>query len=536
LVACEAGSWTLTDLRSFIGAKAQTLSFRSGRSISSEPPGSPAKRPAQTLFRFPPTRASTNVVFHNGWIASAVPVQLLFWGGWWKTDPEGSARKDALITAVQGLLDSPYLWELDQYRAAPATYRGALIVEDPAPPGAFSDGDAADLIWKLIDDGRFPETDESGGRIGYMIILPKATTHDPADCGAHAAATHTELGGDDLPAWWAWIGYDTVDGMASCFSHELVELMTSPELDGWHVDMVNPNASEIGDLCDVTNGWVNGVFVRAYWSNRDQRCVIPTEGRMLRIDGTIAGKQPRQVASGPYSPPVPKGVDKLLPACHLEGKTYIWTLSEVDETAELDATAEFFYSPGFEWTVAGVKLAPGSGRVPITVDVTRQAAGGSSTSSEEVSLAYQTSGSHLELSNDSVAGNMDVLVTVVAYDQAGAVRPENPMQASVTVSFQGSILSMPDYDQDIKRCQQAADGLWKATHKGFKHGPIGPLGEADRELLASQPGWVSARQLRRLKNALLQAEAIRGIDTTAGRALRKVLLDGLHVREIKRRD
>src|SRR6185437_13928601 len=107
---------------------------------------------------------------------------------------------------------------------------------------------------------------------------------------------------------------------------------------------------------------------------------------------------------------------------------------------------EFFTSPAFEWTVEGVTLSPGSSRVAANVDVTRPAAGGSTTSNEVVSLAYATHDSHLELSNDSVAGNMDMAVSVVAYDQAGATRPENPARASVFVSFQGSILTIPGLD------------------------------------------------------------------------------------------
>jgi hypothetical protein len=516
-------------MRTVIDPTNYALSYRSSRWISSEPPGSAPTRPAETLFKFAPKQPSTNVIFHNGgWIASGVPVQLLFWGGWWDSDPEGSSRRDGVIGAVQRLLDSPYLWELAQYRASPASYRGATTVLDPPPPNPFTAANAADLVWKLIDDNKFPETDDRTSRIAHMIFLPKGTT-TPGGCGAHGPAPHDEPLDSDPPAWYAWIGYDTVDGMTSCFSHELAELMVDPELDAWHVDGVNPNNSEIGDLCDVINGWVNGVFVRAYWSKDAQKCVIPTDGRMLRLDGNIIGSAPREVASGPFTPPAPTGIDHFIPACHLEGKNYTWHLSEIDQTAELNATAGFFNTPAFEWSVGGVKLSAGAGRVSITTDVTREAAGGSTTATETVDLAYRTHDSYLELSNDSVAGNMDVPVTVVVYDQAGADRPENPVSKSVVVSYRGSVLSIPDYANDIQRCQRAANELWKETHKAYKHGPIGPLNESDREFVASQPGWVSAEQLQRTKNALAQAEAIGSLDRDAGLALRQILLDGLRM-------
>jgi hypothetical protein len=429
----------------------------------------------------------------------------------------------AVIDALQRLLASPYLWELDQYRAAAASYRGAQIVRRPNPPNPFTDGEAGDLVHQLIDDDRFPDTDEAGGRIAYMVFLPKGTM-TPNYCGAHGCTRH-----EDPPAWFAWIGYDSVDGMTSCFTHELAELMTSPELDAWYVGGVKPDDSEIGDLCDITNGWVDGVFVRAYWSDRDQKCVIPTDGRMVQIDGLITPGEPRQVDSGPFTPPAPSGIDHFVPTCHFEGKTYTWTLSEVDETAELDATAEFFNTPAFEWSVGGAKLSPGSGRVSITVDVTRQAAAGSSTGSETVSLAYRANSAHLELRNDSVAGNMDVPVTVTVYDQAGAARPENPIRSTVTVAFNGSILTIPDYERDVERCQRAALEFWKETHKQRERGPIGPLGESDRELLASQPGWVSAEQLRRATTALIQTEDVKSVDDAAGEALRTILLEGARV-------
>jgi hypothetical protein len=515
--------------RGFLNVSDLSLTFRSARSISSEPPGAARVRAAETLLKFPADRSPTNITFHNGWIASGVPVELLFWGSWWKSDPEGSSRMAELVDAVQRLLNSCYLWELDQYRAAPATYRGALVVEKPPPPANFVYTDATDLVWELIDDAKFPEPEEDGGRIAYFVVLPRDTKHEEAHSGAHAYAIHENWLDNDDPAWYAWIGYDELDGMTNSFSHELVELITDPELDGWLIDNVDRDASEIGDLCESSLGWVNGVFVSGYWSMRDQKCVIPTEGRVVRIDGRILAGVPRQVASGPYQPPAPTGLKELLPSCHLDGKTYSWTLSEVDETAELDASAQFFTVPAFEWTVAGVKLSPPSGRVEVNVVVTRSAAGGSTTTSESISLAYATHDSHLELSNDSVAGNMDIPVSVIAYDQGGATRPENAARASVIVSFQGSILTIPGLDKDIRRCEQAVDELWKEMHKNVKHGPIGPLGEENREFLAALPGWISPAQFQRLKMALVQAEAIGAIDEAAGEALREVLLEGLQL-------
>ena len=68
----------------------------------------------------------------------------------------------------------PYLSQMGQYGYQSLTYRDAIYVVDPQPPQSYKSDDVWDLIWTLIDD-KFPEPDENGGRILYMVFMPPGT-------------------------------------------------------------------------------------------------------------------------------------------------------------------------------------------------------------------------------------------------------------------------------------------------------------------------------------------------------------------------
>src|SRR5437763_370007 len=86
------------------------------------------------------------------------------------------------------------------------------------------------------------------------LVLPPGSidTSKAVPCGAHGQQVDTGFVGlDPDHAWVAYVNYGTPDSMTSCFSHELVELLTDPEQTAWYVQGVPGSSSEIGDLCDI---------------------------------------------------------------------------------------------------------------------------------------------------------------------------------------------------------------------------------------------------------------------------------------------
>ncbi len=72
---------------------------------------------------------------------------------------------------------------LRQYGINRSPFRGAIVVTSPEPPfipKTFSDvnGDIDGLVNTLINDGKFPEPDEDGGRNIYCVVMPPNTKYN----------------------------------------------------------------------------------------------------------------------------------------------------------------------------------------------------------------------------------------------------------------------------------------------------------------------------------------------------------------------
>jgi hypothetical protein len=68
---------------------------------------------------------------------------------------------------------------LRQYGVRRCNFGGSMVVTSPGPPGTYNDNDGEDLIWPLIDAHQFPEPDDPGGCIFYMVFMPPGTTYGP---------------------------------------------------------------------------------------------------------------------------------------------------------------------------------------------------------------------------------------------------------------------------------------------------------------------------------------------------------------------
>ena len=92
--------------------------------------------------------------------------------------------------AVQAIVASPYLSEMDQYGFRQIEGIGFGLVTSNPPAGAYTDSDVKDMVWGLIDGGHFPEPDDPGGRIIYMVLPHAGTAYssDTPAAGAHGPA------------------------------------------------------------------------------------------------------------------------------------------------------------------------------------------------------------------------------------------------------------------------------------------------------------------------------------------------------------
>jgi len=223
----------------------------------------------------PPNSGETdlNVLSHGGAIAPGVPVQVIFWGSAW-TSGAPSGLSTNFFNAAALLLAGPFYTGLKQYGIGtrPVLRGPAIYVTSPNPPSSFDDGSIGDLVWNMIDQGIFSEPDDPGGRNAYIVIPAPGSSYGPGGAlGAHSWPTDYDFPFDIDTAWVAWVGASDLNTMTRAFGHELAELCTDPEGDGWHTDN---SGEEIGDICNSRRGFLNGVFVEGYWSKGAGACVI----------------------------------------------------------------------------------------------------------------------------------------------------------------------------------------------------------------------------------------------------------------------
>ena len=220
----------------------------------------------------------------GGMVLEAMNVQLVLWGAAWA---DGSTQSPDDVAAVFGaVLSGPYMSALGQYRGiGNATLVGSTVVADSEPPNQFTNDAVTHLLQQLFEEGRIPEPDSLGQLLYCVVMPPGIGASDPNIIGEHSLFYFADI---DLPfdfdvakkVYYAWVLNDgTLDGMSTIFSHEIVEAATDPEgnaILGDAGSCYGGGWCEIGDVCQGNTGMSNGVTVQAYWSQRDNACVIPT--------------------------------------------------------------------------------------------------------------------------------------------------------------------------------------------------------------------------------------------------------------------
>jgi hypothetical protein len=189
-------------------------------------------------------------------------VYRIYWGPKWQT---GKAFLWAeMEQAISNLLQSDYVRGLREYgvRQIFAPGNPQPIIEDSFVE-PFNNSDLTNLIVNLINLKRLPRPD-ADPRTPYYAVIPQNGSHYAPNpdglCGRHD--TFNFEGTDQLYSF-TYQGGD-VGGTISCFAHEMAEALSAKRAQ-----------MEIADPCERLIGMTDGVLTEAYFSKRQNLCVIP---------------------------------------------------------------------------------------------------------------------------------------------------------------------------------------------------------------------------------------------------------------------
>ena len=474
---------------------------------------------------FSDSSISGPAVFRGGAIGTGAPVQLVYWGSFWKT-PEGRAREQFLTDGMRRMIDSVYWSGLAQYGINPPTYRGSMIVTRPEAPMRFKDGTmkpVLDLVDDLIGDERVPDPDDE--RIAFIVFMPRYFANPPSgDLGAHSSDLKYDFPFDTDRYWAAWVGYYAFDldgtprdrdpeDTLMIASHELVGILTSPERDGW---TIGPKEEHIPDAAILLPGGVeqvanvNGVRVNAYWSNAHNATIIPIDRDYAgQLVGTVVATNQHLHATGTFRPDRTDRLCDRNPACCIEDRDYSWTVIGIDETATLRVETKRYRTPGTTSWRVGDQTAPNgsSGTLNVTVKATEFRGREAVTVARSVPIRYVQRGNTLTLSTSNAGCNFDVNVQCEVRDLSfqGSIRTNVVAKPNVTVGFVGQRLELdPAYRARWEACLKALTAEYKRNYTRERQLP----GDDDDGLLTINtgvlnelPAWTRVLQYERSARA-----------------------------------
>ncbi len=202
---------------------------------------------------------ATNFTDHGGAVIQFVRLQLIYWGNAWAANPAPTPTSAQVTDAMNRIVSGGYLSGLAQYRGIGQGYiLGSVTVTASSPPQNFTDAQVATLIQGLISAGTIPNLDRDNQTL-YMVITPKGINHQ----GGGAIGEHTYYtDGSGRRVHFSWVTNNgTLSYISIIASHEIGESMTDPEGTSILGDAGTCSGGgwcEIGDVCQGTNGTVNG--------------------------------------------------------------------------------------------------------------------------------------------------------------------------------------------------------------------------------------------------------------------------------------
>jgi hypothetical protein len=448
-------------------------------------------KPDVPLLIFADHHLDGALYFHEGPMAGAPgghPLQLIFWGEWWKGP---GAAKCALVEArTKALLESVYFSELAQYGTRAPNFRGANIVSKPAPPSVSdTPGDlmeeVLDLIDDLIDADVFPDPDD-GPRFIFVVLLPDTLTLNFTPEGMHSIGYDIGFPINDDSYWAGWVApklpVDPPTGgdksLMIALSHEVVETLTDPEGDAWCTDSQLDGRFEISDAgfsvtptnSEIQTAFVNGVHVQSYWSARHNATIIPIDrDYKARLTARVREVTRHVNASGTFRPePGDSAACSKIPQCCIEDRDYEWRAYAVDEVARITLLTERFRRADASWTVNGESIGA-SRDLQLELDVETFAGRTPTVAKRTIKLKCTKTASGLEIK--SSGGNFEVIVecAVRERDVTGNLNKSSGgliATPKIRIGFEGSQVLLEDaYVEQRTACIVAMLGRYQVQYK-----------------------------------------------------------------------
>jgi hypothetical protein len=418
------------------------------------------------------TAGVTNAFSKGGPVANGFRLELLFWGDYWQTN---ASLVSDLTQAISDILASPYLSELSQYGVNSISQGNSTIVLSPGPPApSFSGGDATDMVWALIDDGKYAE----GAAIIYMIFAPPGTSYGGGEAGgAHTVgfdpnlvedvsgallqAELNLLSGESKPllptARVGWVNFATFDAMTAVFTHELVEMLVDPDVwfnRGWITDStaLGADLNEIADVCLNQVGMAGGHRVSAYYSDRLKKCVVPMEVLHRSLSLSMTNRFDRPLL-------IERGSTTVERHNHCYSGAYNWTLWEGEGRATITADVSTFVDPLIAWTVND-EIINGVKTIKADVSVGADPLSVLTSMPPETATLTCTTNDRVLIIDDVRQGQCWVDVRCQVSESSAAAKCVGACVDEVSFAIAGRVRVMDDrFDEDRRQCQRLAHEL-----------------------------------------------------------------------------
>lgn len=253
----------------------------------------------QNLGNLPSEQGKRKAVYQGGPIYNKGPVKVyfIFWGDEWH-DSGLKASKAQIMNAVQRLFSSQYFDGLQQYGISRPLIGGVVDnLTYPVPEGDIDQFATPKVILDSIAKGTVPSPDPPNDKFKmyHFVWLPPG--HAVPGYGGLTTSWTTPKGTQFM---WSGVVYpsqphplipDMVDNITQAFGHELVDAFTNAYPPGGYAVMPctdipgdphtypwDPKACNIEQWCGhilKKTPATGNVMVEAYYSNKDNRCIIP---------------------------------------------------------------------------------------------------------------------------------------------------------------------------------------------------------------------------------------------------------------------
>ena len=428
-----------------------------------------------------------SISFQGGEQISNIGVVPIFYGSaWLNSNP--SVNK--VITGIKGLMASSYLSRMNQYGLSSVTINQPVLLTNVNPSATHNSDEIGDIIWNLIDDNVFPEPDDAGGRNIYVVFYPQGTrVSDISACGWHSYYSDYDFPFDVDYAWVAAIEFpegnagntpeQKLGNIIRIFSHELLETITDPEPDGDEGWLMNRNlngGNEIGDACNNTVDFVNGIMAQAYWSEKHKACILPKPRAFVSIS-TYQQNISTQIIS--------TGVAHFNKIFCLSGD-FKWTKTFIGVQTIL--TANFnrnFKNPQYVWTLPQIQFRSATltdgfnGTVFLRSDTWAEDTNGTTNSNQVFPVNIVVNKDVLTVVSNNISNQFTFLLDYSLRASQGAYTATTSGTIEI---INEEILFEDAYYKALERCLNIFKKKLETEYGDFRPPHLGP---DDR-----RPGWV----------------------------------------------